>query len=502
MLADILGADLDAAVLTSAADKEGARCQQDVIRGTGKCIRARIQEFHRCAKTGLKDGSITAGPALAECIEKDPRGRIAKACDPVVGRLATKTLAKICVAKGVDLAEAFPRCDTGDAAELATCLDAAARRRVCLALNQADALERDCGLDPFLSRAFVTSQAYTAALGGLSGADDTCQMHAEDAGLPGTFVAWLSTTSIDAKDRLGNDGGWARTDGLPFATSISALLGGGVLHPLWLDEWGNEVTIGTRVFTATFRGGAFQVESDCNAWSAITPDSAVTGQVDFSGNSWSNRGRNACQAALPLYCLQIDGGGARTGGHPRRADCIPRRGIQFPARKSRRAGRAVSVRRDGRGTLRHVQGPRRHRRCERGVPLLDVRRTLGPRRWRHPQRDRRGPVRHRAAPGRDRRGGRGRILRELSGRQRCGRPDHPGHRGDDLQQLDEHEWLRLRRRQQQRHDRPYRSGAHGVRRRRRIGAVQRNHLSLVLPGGVERSRSAERTDHSIAGARR
>ena len=35
-------------------------------------------------------------------------------------------------------------CDTNDAAQLAACLDALVKCQVCLALNQANALNRDC----------------------------------------------------------------------------------------------------------------------------------------------------------------------------------------------------------------------------------------------------------------------------------------------------------------------------------------------------------------------
>ena len=40
---------------------------------------------------------------------------------------------------------------------------------------------------------FVSSQNYTGALGGISGADAICQNCASAAGLTGTFKAWLST---------------------------------------------------------------------------------------------------------------------------------------------------------------------------------------------------------------------------------------------------------------------------------------------------------------------
>jgi len=51
--------------------------------------------------------------------------------------------------------------------------------------------------------AFVASPGDVPGnLGGLAGADNTCQSQADSAGLHGTFVAWLSDSSNDARDRF------------------------------------------------------------------------------------------------------------------------------------------------------------------------------------------------------------------------------------------------------------------------------------------------------------
>ena len=50
---------------------------------------------------------------------------------------------------------------------------------------------------------FVTSAAYAGGnLGGVLGADAICAQHATDAGLGGAWTAWLSNSTINAKDRL------------------------------------------------------------------------------------------------------------------------------------------------------------------------------------------------------------------------------------------------------------------------------------------------------------
>ncbi len=71
-----------------------------------------------------------------------PEGKVAKACDPVSGKIRS-SIDKKC-GPPVDISTAFPGCGTGDAATLAGCLDQIVECHVCLALNQADNLARDC----------------------------------------------------------------------------------------------------------------------------------------------------------------------------------------------------------------------------------------------------------------------------------------------------------------------------------------------------------------------
>src|SRR5690606_4557544 len=79
---------------------------------------------------------------------------------------------------------------------------------------------------------FVTSTTHEpASLGGLAGGDAICAARAEAAGLPGTYVAWLSTATVDARDRLGSARGWRRVDGEPFADTVEDLASGKIFYP-------------------------------------------------------------------------------------------------------------------------------------------------------------------------------------------------------------------------------------------------------------------------------
>jgi glucose/arabinose dehydrogenase len=141
----VFGADLDAALALRASDPAGAACQGQVRASLARCSARRVKEFDRCKTAGLKDASVKSAETLAACLDADPHGKVAAACDDATGVLATKVLPK-CVAKAVNLATAFPGCGASDAAGLAACADRAGRCAACRALSAADALDADCDL--------------------------------------------------------------------------------------------------------------------------------------------------------------------------------------------------------------------------------------------------------------------------------------------------------------------------------------------------------------------
>jgi len=154
---------------------------------------------------------------------------------------------------------------------------------------------------------FVTSAQYVpGSLGGLAQADAICNMHANAAGITGTFVAWLSTSSKNASARLGNARGWVRRDGLPFADQVADIVAGHIYYPILLDE--NGVAHGRdAVATGTNVDGTAATGYTCTDYtSATTARRLVYGIVNAGTQAWTSGGFVACNTPFRLYCFQTD----------------------------------------------------------------------------------------------------------------------------------------------------------------------------------------------------
>ena len=123
------------------------------------------------------------------------------------------------------------------------------------------------------NRVFVTSTAYTGLLeaggdpNGLVAADRICQMTATAANLTGTFVAFLSSSTIgrNAVDALAGSSGWVDLDGKMVFATVADILANRQLMWLDHDEHDNVSGLGP----ALWRGGANgQAEpgADCGAF--------------------------------------------------------------------------------------------------------------------------------------------------------------------------------------------------------------------------------------------
>ncbi len=155
---------------------------------------------------------------------------------------------------------------------------------------------------------FATSTDYAPVGLTLAGADAECAARAAEAGLPGTYVAWLSTSTVDAVSRLGTARGWVRTDGLPFADSTSALTtANAVLYPPRLDEWGRNLST-SEVITGTGPDGRVKLGYTCDDWTNTAAPLLLLGDATAGPRSWTNWGGTSCIGVWRghLYCFGID----------------------------------------------------------------------------------------------------------------------------------------------------------------------------------------------------
>jgi hypothetical protein len=185
---------------------------------------------------------------------------------------------------------------------------------------------------------FVTSAnpGQGGNLGGLAGADAHCTSLAEAAGIEGkTWRAYLSTSTVDARDRIG-DGPWYNVEGEMIAANVAELHGDNNLTgETAIDENGDTPAYLVMVDGAAERAGDSLVhdiltgtnedgtanEATCNNWTDGSADvQAMLGHADRMGrnpglNSWNAiHASQGCsmETLIPtggagmFYCFAID----------------------------------------------------------------------------------------------------------------------------------------------------------------------------------------------------
>ena len=126
---------------------------------------------------------------------------------------------------------------------------------------------------PFPVGRYVFTSHNTYTLAGIAAADTQCQSDATAAGLPGTYVAFVATTTQSASDRIGGVAGiWRRSDGL--VVTRTGLDQSPLDTAAFLDATGHEPVLNAGIWfganTATELGTS---QNTCNDYS----DSALPG---------------------------------------------------------------------------------------------------------------------------------------------------------------------------------------------------------------------------------
>ena len=145
----------------------------------------------------------------------------------------------------------------------------------------------------FLAESYVPS-------GGLGAADARCAADASAAGLPGSYLAWLGTSTSEPEDRFGDGPPWRRVDGVLLATTALEFLA--PLDPPYLASFLNRTAAGAISTQLTFTGVN---GGHCDDWTA-SPDFAniarpgTSLRADFRITPFTS----TCGTPRAIVCLQ------------------------------------------------------------------------------------------------------------------------------------------------------------------------------------------------------
>lgn len=185
------------------------------------------------------------------------------------------------------------------------------------------------GVAPGMMSFFVTSEGSGARggnFGGLAGADAWCQELAMAAGVGDlTWHAYLSTSTEDARDRIGS-GPWYNFAGERVANDVASLHADGLSNDdpqHVLTEYGDVVLVGDDydILTGSREDGTFYDERTCNDWTSDTADfqarvghSSLPNDPQYSSSWNSAHATDGCSeqdliddtGIGRVYCFAID----------------------------------------------------------------------------------------------------------------------------------------------------------------------------------------------------
>jgi hypothetical protein len=156
---------------------------------------------------------------------------------------------------------------------------------------------------------FVTSTSFGGDLGGLVGADTKCNDLAVNAGLTGTYKAWLSDATGSPSTRFTKSTTpYVMTDNTIIALNYMDLIDGSLIAPIQIDETGSQVADNS-VFTNTDQfgmAGRPAAGDSCNNWSVVGTQSVWVGTTVFTNADWTGQGfaNRQCNPSTPLFCFE------------------------------------------------------------------------------------------------------------------------------------------------------------------------------------------------------
>ncbi len=145
---------------------------------------------------------------------------------------------------------------------------------------------------------------------GLAAADKICNKLADDAGLPGSYTAWLSDSTADARDRITQSTvPYVRTDSVKVADDFTDLVNCSnpecLQASLNVDENGNEFFGTGEIWTGTVETGVSPGDTEnCADWSSSSSDLDATVGWRWTDHRWTNTPYWSCSEEARLYCFQ------------------------------------------------------------------------------------------------------------------------------------------------------------------------------------------------------
>ena len=163
----------------------------------------------------------------------------------------------------------------------------------------------DIDAPPSSKRIFITSQMFQGNLGGLVGADAICTSQATQ--LAGSWKAWLSTTTVNAIDRIANVGPWYDTHGTQIFANHAALMS---MPSVGLNYDAAGTFLGShKIWTGTGFGGTYLAalsgSAPCSEWtSSAMNGQAKVGQVGRADVAWTAQSNTTCDQDAHLICIE------------------------------------------------------------------------------------------------------------------------------------------------------------------------------------------------------
>ena len=163
---------------------------------------------------------------------------------------------------------------------------------------------------------FVTGEAFTGDLGGLPGADAKCQAAAGAAGLPGTYMAWLSDDTGSPSTRMAHSKGpYVLPDGTVIVDDWDALVASPTVLYSRIEMTETKAAPGdeaicngmpcTYVWSNTREiGTQSKVKNSCAGWSSTAAPVGEAGDWTAKDSYWTGYASLPCSWTLRLYCFQ------------------------------------------------------------------------------------------------------------------------------------------------------------------------------------------------------